>query len=50
MGPGQRARHRLEAALYDGVRRWIEDRWPVDRVAYPGRELLLDRYQALPDR
>ena len=40
----------LEAELYDSVRRWIEERWPFRRVAYPGRELPLDRYEALRDR
>ena len=40
----------LDAELYATVRRWLEERWPFRRVAYPGRELPLDRYQALPDR
>jgi hypothetical protein len=40
----------LEAELYDSVRRWIEERWPFRRVAYPGREVPMDRYRALPDR
>jgi hypothetical protein len=40
----------LDAELYATVRRWIQERWPFDRVAYPGRELPLDRYDALPDR
>jgi hypothetical protein len=40
----------LDALLYATVRRWIEERWPFQRVAYPGRELSLDRYDALPDR
>jgi hypothetical protein len=29
---------------------WIQERWPFERVVYPGRELPLDRYEALPDR
>jgi hypothetical protein len=40
----------LDAVLYATVRRWIEERWPFQRVAYPGRELPLDRYDSLPDR
>jgi hypothetical protein len=40
----------LDALLYATVRRWVEERWPFRRVAYPGRELPLDRYDALPDR
>ena len=40
----------LEAELYAAVRRWLEEGWPFRRVAYPGREPPLDRYQALPDR
>jgi hypothetical protein len=27
----------LEAELYATVRRWVEERWPFDKVAYPGR-------------
>ena len=40
----------LDALLYATVRRWIEERWPFRRVAYPSRELPLDHYDALPDR
>ena len=40
----------LDAVLYATVRRWVEQRWPFNRVAYPGRELPLDQYDALPDR
>jgi Integrase core domain/Pyridine nucleotide-disulphide oxidoreductase len=32
------------------VRRWLAERWPLDRVAWPGRELLWEEYDALPDR
>ena len=28
----------LEAELYATLRRWVEERWPFDKVAYPGRE------------
>jgi RimJ/RimL family protein N-acetyltransferase len=40
----------LEDLLYATVRGWIEERWPFERVVYPGRELPLEEYQALPDR
>ena len=40
----------LDAEPYATARRWVEERWPFRRVAYPGRELPLDRYEALPDR
>ena len=40
----------LDADLDAAVRRWVEERWPFRRVAYPGRELSLDRYEALPGR
>ena len=50
MGPGRDLDTGLEADLCDSVRRWLEERGPFRRVAYPGRELPLDRYEALPDR
>jgi hypothetical protein len=34
----------LDGVLYATVRSWIAERWPFRRVAYPGRELPLDRY------
>ena len=40
----------LDAEPYATAPRWVEERWPFRRVAYPGRELPLDRYEALPDR
>ncbi len=40
----------LDELLYATVRRWIDERWPFGRVAYPGRELPWDQYDALPDR
>ena len=30
--------------------RWRGERWPVSRVAWPGRELPWEEYDALPDR
>ena len=32
------------------VRRWLADRWPFTRVAWPGRELPWDEYDARPDQ
>jgi hypothetical protein len=40
----------LDELLYATARRWIDERWPFTRVAYPGRELPWDQYDALPDR
>jgi hypothetical protein len=40
----------LDEVLYGTVRRWLADRWPFTRVAWPGRELPWDQYDALPDR
>jgi hypothetical protein len=39
----------LDQVLYGTVRRWLADRWPFVRVAWPGRELPWDQYDALPD-
>jgi hypothetical protein len=40
----------LDEVLYATVRRWLAERWPFSRVAWPGRELPWDEYDALPDR
>lgn len=38
----------LDAELYETVRRWVDDEWPFDRVAYPGREYTREEWDALP--
>ena len=38
----------LDTELYETARRWIDDEWPFDRVAYPGREYTLEEWDALP--
>ena len=38
----------LDAKLYETVRRWVDDEWPFDRVAYPGREYTREEWDALP--
>ncbi len=40
----------LDQVLYGTVQRWLAERWPFTRVAWPGRELPWDEYDALPDR
>jgi hypothetical protein len=40
----------LDEELYGTVRRWLAERWPFTRVAWPGRELPWEEYDALPDR
>ena len=40
----------LDEELYGTVRRWLAERWPFTRVAWPGRELAWDHYDALPDQ
>jgi hypothetical protein len=40
----------LDQVLYATVRRWLAERWPFTRVAWPGRELPWDEYDALPDQ
>lgn len=33
--------------LYATVRSWLADDWPLERVAYPGREITWEEYQSL---
>jgi hypothetical protein len=40
----------LDEVLYATVRRWLSDRWPFTRVAWPGRELPWKHYDVLPDQ
>jgi hypothetical protein len=40
----------LDEVLYVTVRRWLAERWPFSRVAWPGRELPWRHYDALPDQ
>lgn len=40
----------LDQVLYATVRRWLAERWPFTRVAWPGRELPWDEDDALPDQ
>ena len=40
----------LEDELGETVRRWLASEWPLERVAYPGREIPWHAYEALPDR
>ena len=39
----------LDEVLYATMRRWLADRWPFTRIAWPGRELPWKHYDALPD-
>ena len=38
----------LDAELYQTVRRRVDDVWPFDRVAYPGREYTREQWDDLP--
>lgn len=40
----------LDAELYDAVKAWVAEDWPFDNVAYPGREISAEDWQALPDK
>ncbi|MBC6440262.1 MAG: GNAT family N-acetyltransferase [Rhodospirillales bacterium] len=38
----------LDDALYDAVRTWIDEGWPFEAPAYPGRAISFDDWAALP--
>lgn len=38
----------LEDRLDRAIRAWIADVWPFDRVAYPGRDIAREAWDALP--
>jgi hypothetical protein len=37
----------LDPKLYAAVKSWIKDRWPFKAVAYPGRDISWDEWQAV---
>ena len=39
----------LEERLYSAVRKWMENDWPFQKVAYPGRDISWDVWRSLPD-
>lgn len=40
----------LDQRLFETVKDWIENDWPFERVAYPGREYTREEWNALPNR
>ena len=38
----------LEEELGEATRRWISEAWPFENVAYPGRDISWEDYDALP--
>lgn len=38
----------LDERLYRTVRDWVQRDWPFERVAYPGREISREEWDALP--
>ncbi len=39
----------LEPVLEAAVREWIKTKWPFQKVAYPGRDIPMPQWNALPD-
>ncbi len=37
-----------DAKLYDAVEEWLEERWPFENVAFPGREIDWDVWDSVP--
>ncbi len=41
----------FDAELYEAVKKWIPEAWPFfENVAYPGREIPMEEWKALPDQ
>lgn len=38
----------LDNDLYDNVKRWIYEKWPFKKVAYPGREITWNEWDKIP--
>ena len=39
----------LESRLYGAVKEWVAKEWPFANVAYPGRDIAWDAWNAIPD-
>jgi hypothetical protein len=37
----------LDEDLFDTVKHWLADAWPFERVAYPGREMSWEAFEAM---
>ena len=37
----------LDSVLFDSVKKWISEKWPFKKVAYPGREISWEQWTAL---
>lgn len=40
----------FDEELYAWAREWVPKTWPFESVAYPGREIPMDEWEALPDK
>ncbi|MBI1356388.1 MAG: twin-arginine translocation pathway signal protein [Acidobacteria bacterium] len=40
----------FDAKLFEDVKKWVAETWPFEKVAYPGREISMDEWKALPDK
>ena len=40
----------FDEELYGWTKQWVESSWPFEKVAYPGREIPIDNWNALPDK
>ena len=38
-----------DAILYDTVKLWLKNEWPFEKVAFPGRDIDWDSWNAIPD-
>ncbi len=38
----------LDNDLYDSVKRWMSEKWPFKKVAYPGREISWSEWDKIP--
>ncbi len=39
----------LEERLYNAVREWLDEQWPFENVAFPGRGIPWDRWSEVPE-
>jgi len=39
----------LDATLYQAVKNWVAEKWPFENVAYPGRDIDWETWEAMPE-
>ena len=40
----------LDAEVYEAFRKWLAEKWPLDKVGFPGREMSFEKWDEVPEQ